>query len=123
MGAGILPAGQAIGATLFSIFPAAVWAAHRLQHPTAADFGDVGVTWAVSVGLHFLLGTTAIGILYWLSRNRWYMALIFWLLGAPLLFYTLYLAVKHCATGKVTWRGTSYSNSSAASVGAATSVK
>jgi cellulose synthase/poly-beta-1,6-N-acetylglucosamine synthase-like glycosyltransferase len=58
-------------------------------------------------GLHWLLVTACIAIFYHWSGNRKRYALLFPIAGSILL--TLYAyALKMCATGKVAWRGTSY---------------
>jgi cellulose synthase/poly-beta-1,6-N-acetylglucosamine synthase-like glycosyltransferase len=58
-------------------------------------------------GLHWLIATSAIAVFYHWSGNPKRYALLFPLAAGVLLSLYAY-ALKMCATGKVAWRGTSY---------------
>ncbi len=59
-------------------------------------------------GLHWILVTSVVAVFYHWSGNPSRYALLFPMAGGVLLSLYAY-ALKMCATGKVAWRGTSYS--------------
>jgi cellulose synthase/poly-beta-1,6-N-acetylglucosamine synthase-like glycosyltransferase len=73
--------------------------------PFAATTGDAG--WIAAAVVHWILVTGVVATFYHWSGNRMRWALVFPI--SALLLLTLYgKALVMCVTGKVAWRGTSY---------------
>jgi glycosyltransferase involved in cell wall biosynthesis len=89
----------------FAMWPALAWGIHRLSHPGA---GWTGTKWIVSAGLHWLTMTAVLIQMYRWSDNPWWNALL-WPVGAGVLIGILCKSMWTCATGRVEWRGTTYS--------------
>jgi len=79
-----------------SMFVAAAWGIAR---PSAA--------WLTAAGAHFAAMTWALVLMYRWSGNPWWNALLF-PIGAAVLVAISVKALWICATGKVQWRGTTY---------------
>ena len=89
----------------FSCYAAIAWGIYRNAHPLVA-VGGWG--WIATGIVHWLLMTHLLGLVYtWSGVRRWH-ALLF-ALGASVLLIIFARALVICATGRVEWRGTSYS--------------
>ena len=90
----------------FTMYPALAWGIYRNIHPLDrfAGWGWIGT----AIG-HWLLLTVQVGIMYRWTLNRRLNALWFPLAGSLLLVIFL-RSIWMCFTGKVEWRGTSYSH-------------
>ena len=88
----------------FSAYGAVAWGAYRNAHPLIA-IGGWG--WIAAGAVHWLLMTLLLGQVYaWSGARRWH-ALLF-PLGAVVLLAIFARSLMICATGRVEWRGTSY---------------
>jgi hypothetical protein len=72
--------------------------------------GDAG--WLAVAGVHLLLITIILAVIYRMSGNRARFALAFPLAAGVLVALYAY-AIRACFTGKIAWRGTSYRAGSA----------
>lgn len=90
----------------FTVYPALIYGVYRATHPhgNALDHW-----WLDAAGLHLVLLTGILAMMYKWSRNSMLYALMFPVAG-PVLFYTLLKALILCYTKKIEWRGTSYSH-------------
>jgi glycosyltransferase involved in cell wall biosynthesis len=89
----------------FSSYAAVAWGVYRNAHPLIA-LGGWG--WIAAGAVHWLLMTLLLARVYQWSGARGWHALLF-PLGAAVLLVIFARALVICATGKVEWRGTSYS--------------
>ena len=90
----------------YSALFAAAWGTHRLGHPIGIRYG---ILWLAAAAIHWILMTTQIGIIYrWMGARAIY-ATTFFVTGLFVLAI-LARAVWMCVTGRVHWRGTSYSH-------------
>lgn len=87
-----------------SAYAAMAWGIHRNLHPVSIVGGWL---WLLTGGFHLLLMHTVLGMIYHWTGNRGWASLLF-PLSAPILIYIYLRALIQCATGRVTWRGTSY---------------
>ena len=87
-----------------SLYAAAIYGIYRLRHPLT-HLGAVG--WLVACAFHWLAMTVQLALTYAWCKNRWWYALLFPLAGAiSLAIYCR--ALKQRLTGKIEWRGVSY---------------
>lgn len=93
----------------FSVYPALAWGSYRWLNPSS-DINGIG--WLAAVILHLSAMTILIGVMYAWTGNARRNALLF-PIGGALLLGIFFRALWMCTTGKVTWRGTSYSPSPA----------
>ncbi|HZZ42584.1 MAG TPA: glycosyltransferase [Tepidisphaeraceae bacterium] len=99
-----------IGFVLFScysVYAALLWAIYRVSHPAMSYDGQYA--WLVAAVSHFVIMTSLLMVMYAWSGNRKRMALLFPLSGA-MLIGIFCRSLKMCFTGKVEWRGTSYTH-------------
>ncbi len=90
----------------FSVYVAAGLGVYRMMHPVDL-FGGWG--WLGAAALHWILMTLFVGQMYTWSGNPRRNA--FWLpLGGVMLIGIFLKSLRMCVTGKVIWRGTSYSH-------------
>jgi chlorobactene glucosyltransferase len=96
----------------YSAFAALGWGFLRLLHPDSSALFN-GTAWLIAGGIHWILMTLFIGILYtWTHNSRWN-ALTF-PVTALLLLAIFFKALHLCLTGRLVWRGTAYSRKVAA---------
>jgi chlorobactene glucosyltransferase len=86
-------------------YPSGVWGIYRANQDGVSY---VGLHWLAAAVLHLVLLTIFLSILYRWSGNRRRYAAAFPLASAMLLAIFTF-ALRMCATGRVKWRGTSYS--------------
>jgi hypothetical protein len=89
----------------FSAYAAIGWGVWRQMHPVS-PIGGIG--WLASGGVHVLLMTLFLSLMYRWSGNRPALALLF-PLGGGLMLAIFIRSLWLCASGKVEWRGTTYS--------------
>ena len=90
----------------YSAFIAALWGVYRFAHPIGILNG---IPWIVAAGFHWTLMTVQIGIIYrWMGARAIYAAAFF--ITGLFVLAILARAVWMCITGRVHWRGTSYSH-------------
>jgi glycosyltransferase involved in cell wall biosynthesis len=90
----------------YSAFIAAIWGVYRFAHPIGILNG---IPWIVAAGFHWTLMTVQIGIIYrWMGARAIYAAAFF--VTGLFVLVILARAVWMCITGRVHWRGTSYSH-------------
>jgi chlorobactene glucosyltransferase len=92
--------------TGFSVYLVPFWAAYREAHPIN-QFGGRG--WLAAGVVHFCVMTACLLLIYAWSGNRKIYALLF-PLGGGMLLRVFARSLSMCATGKVEWRGTSYTH-------------
>jgi glycosyltransferase involved in cell wall biosynthesis len=90
----------------FSVYLVPFWGAYRAVHPINRFAGN---GWFAAAAVHFTVMTAALLLIYAWSGNRRSYALLF-PLGAAMLLRVFAKSLAMCATGKVEWRGTSYSH-------------
>jgi len=88
----------------FSCYASIAWGIYRNAHPLIS-IGGWG--WIASGAAHWLLMTLMLALVYAWSGPRPWHALLF-PLGASILLAIFVRSLVTCATGKVEWRGTSY---------------
>jgi glycosyltransferase involved in cell wall biosynthesis len=89
----------------FSAYAAIGWGVWRELHPVSS-IGGLG--WLASGGIHLLLMTYFLSLMYSWSGNRAVLALLF-PLGGGLMLAVFAWSLWLCTRGKVEWRGTTYS--------------
>jgi glycosyltransferase involved in cell wall biosynthesis len=90
----------------YSCFAAAGWGVYRWFHPIG--FRN-GIPWLVVAAAHWLVMTLQIGVIYrWMRAPAYYSSAF--LITGGFLMAILLRAVWMCITGRVSWRGTSYSH-------------
>lgn len=89
----------------FTVWAALAWGLYRASHPGA---GWSAANWLLSAAAHWLTMTGVLVVMYRWSDNPWWNALLF-PLGAAMLIGILLRSLWTCFTGKVEWRGTTYS--------------
>jgi len=92
----------------FSAYAAIAWGIYRNANPIDA-WGGWG--WIITGVAHLVIMTSVLAVMYYWSRNPWWNALLF-PLGATVLLAIFAKSLMICATGRVEWRGTSYSRDS-----------
>lgn len=90
----------------YSVLAAAAWGVYRFHHPIGIRNG---IPWIAAAAIHWILMTVQIGIIYRWMGTRAVNAAAFFVTGLFLLII-LARAVWMCITGRVRWRGTSYSH-------------
>jgi chlorobactene glucosyltransferase len=95
----------------FSAYAAIGWGIYRNAHP-ATDLGGWG--WIALGAVHWLIMTGVLMRMYTWGGVRWHYALLF-PLGAAVMLAIFVRSLMICVTGRVEWRGTSYSRSSLSS--------
>lgn len=90
----------------YSAYVALGWALWRVAHPHP-ELSWWG--WLAAAGAHFALMTFFLMVMYAWSGNRRRLALLFPLSGAMLIGIFI-RSLRMCYTGKVEWRGTSYTH-------------
>jgi chlorobactene glucosyltransferase len=87
-----------------SLYAAAIYGLYRLRHPLT-NLGAAG--WLIACAFHWLAMTVQLALTYAWCKNRWWYAMLFPLAGAiSLAIYCR--ALKQRLTGKIEWRGVSY---------------
>jgi hypothetical protein len=87
-----------------SLYAAAIYGLYRLRHPLT-NLGAAG--WLIACAFHWLAMTVQLALTYAWCKNRWWYALLFPFAGAiSLAIYCR--ALKQRLTGKIEWRGVSY---------------
>ncbi|MBC7784007.1 MAG: glycosyltransferase [Burkholderiales bacterium] len=95
---------------VWSIYPAVAWGIYRQNHPINA-FGGIG--WLVSAGAHAVLMTAGLWSAYrWGGNNPLYALL--WPFSTVVLLAIFCRSVYMSLTGRMDWRGVSYTLPSAA---------
>jgi chlorobactene glucosyltransferase len=90
----------------YSAFIAAAWGVYRLGHPVGML---TAVPWLAAAAIHLTVMTTLIGVIYrWMGGRAIYAAAFF--MTGLFVLAILARAVWMCITGRVHWRGTSYSH-------------
>jgi glycosyltransferase involved in cell wall biosynthesis len=89
----------------FSAYVAIGWGIWRQVHPVTS-IGGIG--WLATGGIHLILMTFFLSLMYSWSGNRPALALLF-PLGGGLLLAIFARALWLCTSGRVEWRGTTYS--------------
>ena len=90
----------------YSAFVAAPWGIYRFEHPIGILNG---IPWIAAAAIHWTLMTVQIGIIYrWMGARVLYAAAFF--VTGLFVLAILARAVWMCITGRVHWRGTSYSH-------------
>jgi chlorobactene glucosyltransferase len=94
----------------YSCFAAAAWGVYRFNYPIGFLSGlHWGIPWIALAGIHWMIMTIQIGVIYrWMGARGIY-AVAFIITGAFVLAI-LVRAVWMCITGRVSWRGTTYSH-------------
>jgi cellulose synthase/poly-beta-1,6-N-acetylglucosamine synthase-like glycosyltransferase len=87
-----------------SLYAAAIYGCYRLRHPLT-NLGAAG--WLMACTFHWLTMTVQLGLTYAWSKNRWWYALLFPIAG-PISLAIYCRALKQRLTGRVEWRGVSY---------------
>jgi hypothetical protein len=91
----------------YSVYLAIAWGLYRLANPAAWYGGQYG--WLLTAVAHFAIFTAFLMVVYSWSGNKKRMALLFPLSGAMMIGIFM-RSLKMCLTGKVEWRGTSYTH-------------
>jgi len=89
----------------FSLYVAGAYAVYRVLHPIT-QLGAIG--WLIAVICHFLTMTVQLGLTYAWSKNAWWNALLF-PLGGAISLAIFCRALRQCLTGRIEWRGVTYS--------------
>ncbi len=90
----------------YSVFIAAAWGVYRVGHPVGIRNG---IPWLAAAAIHWTLMTVQIGIIFrWMGARAIYAAVSF--ITGLFVLVILAHAVWMCITGRVHWRGTSYSH-------------
>jgi chlorobactene glucosyltransferase len=92
----------------FSAYAALGWGIHRAMHPPAEGFAAQW-GWLAGASTHLGLMTAILAAMYAWSGNQKRYALLF-PLGAVMLLGIFLKSLRMCVTGRVEWRGTSYSH-------------
>jgi hypothetical protein len=90
----------------FAVYVVPFWAAYRSTHPINV-FGGSG--WLAAAVIHFTVMTAALILTYAWSGNSKSYALLF-PLGGAMLLRVFAQSLRLCGTGRVEWRGTSYTH-------------
>jgi chlorobactene glucosyltransferase len=90
----------------YPLYVVPFWGWYRAHHPINRFAGD---GWFAAAIIHFCVMTACLILIYAWSGNRKSYALLF-PLGAVMLLRVFARALMMCATGKVEWRGTSYTH-------------
>ena len=94
-----------IFANCFTAYPALIYGIYRALHPHG---NMLDYAWLGAAGVHWLVMTSMLAMVYKWSKNAPWYTLLFPVAG-PLLVWTLLKALVMCFTRKVEWRGTTYS--------------
>ncbi len=90
----------------YSAFAAAAWGIYRINQPAGIYYG---IFWTAAAAIHWTLMTVQIGIIYrWMGARAIYAATFF--VTGLFVLAILGRAIWMCITGRVHWRGTSYSH-------------
>jgi glycosyltransferase involved in cell wall biosynthesis len=90
----------------YSALPAAIWGVYRVGHPAGIYNG---YHWLIAVAVHLSLITVLLGIIYrWMGGRAVYAGAAF--VTGLFVLAILVRALWMCITGRVSWRGTSYSH-------------
>jgi glycosyltransferase involved in cell wall biosynthesis len=90
----------------YSAFIAAAWGVYRVGHPVGLCNG---IPWLAAAAIHWTLMTVQIGMTFrWMGGRAIYAAASF--ITGLFILAILAHAVWMCITGRVHWRGTSYSH-------------
>lgn len=103
--------GRVIGAVIFvfccvlSVYPAFMWGIYRHLHPIN-ELGGIG--WLTTAIVHALMMTLGLASGYRFGGNPGRLALL-WPLSSIVLLLIFARSLHLCATGRMDWRGVSYS--------------
>jgi hypothetical protein len=89
-----------------AVYAVPLWGWHRELHPINVF---AGAGWFAAAAVHFCVMTACLTLIYAWSGNRRAYALLF-PLGGAMLLRVFAKSLRLCATGKVEWRGTSYTH-------------
>ncbi len=101
----------------YGVIPAAIWGIYERSHAAGFPEGNIwgntsaniwGNIWLATAVLHFVLISVDLGIMYYMTRTRWWYALFFLPLSGPLLVYVMARSIRLSFSKRLEWRGTSY---------------
>lgn len=102
----------------FSSLAAIGWGAYQAAVGAVDAVPVERWAWLLTGGVHWLLLTVTLALVYgWSGNRRWFGLL--WPAGLAMLLAIFFKALRMCQTRRVTWRGTSYVSEAASATGSA----